>query len=179
MKKKLLFGIYLTLFLLTSYSGNSQGIKFERVLPAPPAPQITVSFEGVEDSSIAFADVNGDGYPDVLITGYASVSNQQFSELYTNDGKGNFTEVATPFEGVGLSSVAFADIDGDGDQDVLITGRNNSNQSISKLYTNDGKADFTEVLGTPFEGVSLGSIAFANINADHFQDVLITGCDSS
>ena len=43
----------------------------------------------------------------------------------------------TPFEGVNYSSIAFADIDGDNDQDVLITGQNASSQLISKLYRNN------------------------------------------
>jgi hypothetical protein len=42
------------------------------------------------------------------------------------------------FEGVYNNSIAFSDIDGDGDQDVLITGYGSSYQRISKLYTNDG-----------------------------------------
>nr|MBC8265618.1 FG-GAP repeat protein [Flavobacteriales bacterium] len=41
----------------------------------------------------------------------------------------------TPFDGVYWSSIAFADVDGDGDQDVLITGQSN-NGNISKLYLN-------------------------------------------
>ena len=51
-----------------------------------------------------------------------------------------FTEVspAPEFDGVFLSSIAFSDVDGDGNNDVLITGLNNSFERISKLYTNDG-----------------------------------------
>jgi predicted nucleotidyltransferase len=88
---------------------------------------------------------------------------------------GSFSEVTgTPFEGVAISSIAFADVDGDNDQDVLITGLNNSFR-ISKLYTNDGMGNFSEMTGTPFEGVADGSIAFADVDGDNDQDVLITG----
>jgi hypothetical protein len=56
-----------------------------------------------------------------------------------------FTEVtpAPEFDGVFHSSIAFSDIDGDNDQDVLITGMNNSGEPIAKLYTNDGIASST------------------------------------
>jgi len=137
-------------------------------------------FEGVSQSSIAFADVDNDNDQDVLITGY---SNQSISKLYTNDGNGNFTEALdTPFQGVHVSSIAFADVDNDGDQDVLITGLGHIPPRlyyvISKLYTNDGFGNFTEVLDTPFQDVGHSSIAFADVDNDGDQDVLITGAKS-
>jgi len=136
-------------------------------------------FEGVDVGSIAFADVDGDSDQDVLITGQAGLG-PQISILYTNDGRGNFTEVTdTPFEGVGGSSIAFTDVDGDFDQDVLISGRNGSGVAISKLYINDGRGNFTEVADTSFEGVQLPSIAFADVDGDLDQDVLVTGVNNS
>ncbi len=140
-------------------------------------------FQGVRQSSIAFADIDGDDDMDVLITGL-NVTQQdpvgtRTAKLFTNDGSGNFTEVMnTPFEGVDDSSIAFADVDGDNDQDVLITGRSDSSR-IAKLYTNDGFGNFSEVLGTSFEGLSRGSISFVDIDADNDQDVLITGQNTS
>jgi predicted nucleotidyltransferase len=136
-------------------------------------------FEGVLLSSIAFADVDNDSDQDVLICGKNS-SGQQIAKLYTNDGNGVFTEVAeTPFEEVWRGSLAFADIDNDNDLDVLITGSNSNNQRVAKLYTNDGSGTFTEVAETPFEGVRDGAIAFADVDNDSDQDVLITGSSSS
>lgn len=50
----------------------------------------------------------------------------------------SFTEVpGTFFEGVAASSIAFSDVDGDTDQDLLITGENISSDHISKLYKNN------------------------------------------
>ena len=126
-------------------------------------------FKGVFSSSIAFADVDGDNDQDVLITGSFS------SKLYANDGNGNYTLVPdTPFEGVRSSSVAFADVDGDNDQDLLITGATVS-RKIAKLYTNDGRGNYTLVPNTPFVGVRSSSVAFADIDGDQDQDLLITG----
>jgi uncharacterized membrane protein YjjP (DUF1212 family) len=136
-------------------------------------------FDQVDLSSIAFSDVDGDGDQDVLITGLNS-SPASIAKLYLNDGTGTFTEVTgTPFEGVAISSIAFSDVDGDGDQDVLITGQNSATTPIAKLYTNDGTGTFSEVMGTPFEGVFASSIAFSDVDGDNDQDVLITGQNSS
>ncbi len=152
-------------------------ITFERVLP-PSSPQTTVDFVGVEEGSIAFADVDGDQDQDVLITGKAYSENT--ARLHINDGQGNFSEVTgTPFEGVYRSSVAFADVDGDQDQDVLITGEDNNEQLTTKLYINDGNGNFSEKADSPFLGVSSGDVAFADVDGDLDQDVLITGWNGS
>jgi len=132
-------------------------------------------FDGVVYGSVAFSDVDGDGDQDVLITGW-NASFERISKLYTNAG-GSFTEaVGTPFDGVVGSSVAFSDVDGDGDQDVLITGRNGTDERISKLYSNEG-GSFTEVAGTPFDGVAAGSVAFSDVDGDGDNDLLITGAN--
>lgn len=131
------------------------------------------TFEGVNDGSIAFSDVDGVNGLDVLITGFNG--NVRTSKLYLNNGSGTFAEaIGTPFEGVQYSSVAFADVDGDTDQDVLVTGESISN-NISKLYINDGQGVFTEATGDPFEGIAVSSIAFADVDGDTDQDVLISG----
>jgi len=138
---------------------------------------INTPFSGVRNGSIAFSDIDGDNDQDVLITGRNS-SNEPTSKLYINDGAGHFTEVMnTPFDASRYGSIAFSDIDGDNDQDVLITGSNASFDKISKLYTNDGLGNFTEVTDAPFEGIYSGSVAFSDVDGDNDQDVLIIGLD--
>jgi len=134
-------------------------------------------FSAVTDGSIAFADVDNDNDQDVVITG--NIGNSPSTKLYLNNGYGSFSLVsATPFEGVSYGSIAFADVDNDNDQDILITGQKSNNypyQPISKLYKNSGSGVFTLVLSTPFDEVRFSSIAFADIDNDNDQDVLITG----
>jgi len=131
-------------------------------------------FLGVQVSSIAFSDVDSDNDQDVLITG--GVGNSRVAILYLNDGLGTFTKkLVTPFEAVAYSTVAFSDVDGDSDEDVLIIGANSSFERISKLYLNDGLGNFTKLQNTSFDGASLGSIAFSDVDGDNDQDVLITG----
>ncbi len=162
------------------FSSNVQAqIQFEQVAPPPPAPQIIAEFSAFDDGSIAFADIDGDGDQDVLLTGYA-IGSFGNAELYTNDGNGDYSLVGnTPFTGVYHSYIAFADIDGDGDQDVLITGLNEDSEGISELYTNDGSGTYSLVENTPFTAVRNSSIAFADIDGDGDQDVLITGFDNN
>jgi len=137
-------------------------------------------FEKVYYSSLAFSDVNGDNYPDVLITGQNQfIGGDLIAKIYTNDGAGNFTEVMdTPFEGIRYGSVAFSDANRDSHPDVLITGLNGSIRSSTKLYTNDGAGNFTEAGDLPFEDAAYSSIAFADVNDDFSEDILIAGIDN-
>ena len=131
-------------------------------------------FERVIFGSIAFADIDGDSDQDLLITGRTSGS-QRIAKLYSNDGGGAFSEVlGTSFDGVEAGSISFADINNDGDQDLLVTGVKTGG-SIAKLYANDGAGNFTEVIGVPFEGIDRGTTVFLDVDSDNDQDLLIAG----
>ncbi len=140
-------------------------------------------FVGVTYGAIAFADVDGDNDQDVLITGDQVLGSPAglTSKLYTNDGTGTFAEMmGTPFTGVMADAVAFADVDGDNDQDVLITGGfGGLVLPFTGLYANDGSGNFTQIVGTTFDDLRDGSIAFADVDGNNYPDVLLTGVDLS
>jgi VCBS repeat protein/fibronectin type III domain protein len=163
--------------LITGY--NASGVPIAKLYTNDGSGNYTevlgTPFEGVWDGSIAFTDVDGDNDQDVLITGLNN-SRVAISKLYSNDGNGFFAEVPSPFEGVYYSSIAFSDVDGDNDQDVLLNGfSTDKSERVGKLYLNDGSGNFSEVTGTPFGRVFSGYIAFADIDGDNDEDVLVTG----
>jgi len=120
-----------------------------------------------------FADVNGDGFDDLLQ--YQHFSNNYEVVLYLNDGYGNMIEVPnTNFIHNQVSNIVFQDIDNDGDADVLITSSN-----VSKIYQNDGQGNFTELTQTNLISVSYSGVAFADIDNDNDADLLITGRDTN
>ena len=132
---------------------------------------------GVDRGSISFADVDGDGDQDLVITGLGSTS--PIAVLYTNDGAGNFTDAAAGLTGVRGSSSSFADIDRDGDQDLVITGEDSGTNKIATLYINDGDGNFTEDAAAGLTGVDGSSSCFDDVDGDGDQDLLITGSDST
>ena len=137
-------------------------------------------FLGVDYSSVALTDIDGDQDQDLFITGQNITDEIAFiSKLYTNDGSGNFSEKSnTSFVNVAAGAVAFTDIDGDQDFDLIITGLNEEEIPVTKLYSNNGEGDFSEKSGTPFENVYFSSIAFSDVDGDQDQDVLISGLNS-
>lgn len=102
---------------------------------------VSINLPIVEDSSVAWADYNGDNKPDFLLTGrnytHQSNFNNVISKLYRNTGSGFTEDITVKLTGVAYSSVAWADYNSDGKPDFLLTG-SNSGSSISKLYKNTG-----------------------------------------
>ncbi|MCF3615941.1 FG-GAP-like repeat-containing protein [Planktothrix agardhii 1806] len=138
----------------------------------------SVSLPGVYLSSVAWADYNGDGKPDFLLTGWDGSGT--ISKLYINTGSG-FIEVedtSVSLPGVADGSVAWTDYSGDGKPDLLLTGFADYSGYISKLYINTGFG-FIEDTSVSLPGVSSSSVAWADYNGDGKKDFLLTGRDNS
>lgn len=82
------------------------------------------------------ADVNGDGWPD-LVSGGLSVSLPP--TICFNDGNGTLLAPA-PFVQSGLAGFCLEDVDGDGDIDIL---GGTENGSRLRVHLNDGSGTFT------------------------------------
>ncbi len=141
--------------------------------------------------SAAFADVDGDGDLDlfVCVTGdyYSQMPDPPYdandgrpNRLFVNDGHGHFTD-ATAAWGLdkrtrwSLSSL-FADYDGDGRPDLLVT----NDFGFKNLYRNDGGrrfADMTKATGTGVRAYGMSG-AWADFNGDGLLDLYTTGCDT-
>ena len=151
------------------YINNGQG-SFSLVDNTP--------FDSVKYSTVSFSDVDNDGNQDLLITGMKS-EGICITKLYKNLGGGVFEVVLdTPFDSVCHGAVMFFDADNDEDQDLFLTGRAdgiNGYLGISKLYINDGFGDFSEMVDLQIDGISYGSVDYADIDNDGDNDILVVG----
>ncbi|WP_340103088.1 FG-GAP-like repeat-containing protein [Rhodohalobacter sp. 8-1] len=91
--------------------------------------QAGVTHEGYNSTGVIFADLNGDSYPDLLIT-----SSSDNNSIYLNDGSGNFSLHTKSGLGKsnGAHSAAIADVNGDNLPDLYIA--NYRVRSVRDLY---------------------------------------------
>lgn len=121
-------------------------------------------------SGVAIGDLDGDGLSDLYFCGLDSPN-----ALYRNVGGWKFTDITagSGAECVGQSStgVAMADIDGDGDLDLLVNGLGRG----TRLFLNDGRARFKEVTRESGLASTAGSmsLALADIEGDGDLDLYV------
>lgn len=138
----------------------------------PAQFNITTEFR---DGDIAFLDANNDGHRDMIISGAYYEGTQSVTEYYLNDGMGSFSEISGhPFEGLEFASIAVGDFNGDHAQDVVLSGINQGNEVITKLYWSDGAGNFTLEGSSNFIGL-LGEVVSFDANGDTSPDLLVIG----
>ncbi|MCG7588375.1 VCBS repeat-containing protein [Photobacterium sp. OFAV2-7] len=79
--------------------------------------------------------MNGDGYVDLIITNADYHGVEEVNQLFINDGKGLF-ELSDTDLGTNGRTPAIADIDSDGDLDIVIGGK-------PSIYVNEGNRYFS------------------------------------
>jgi FG-GAP-like repeat/Bacterial Ig-like domain (group 3)/FG-GAP repeat len=119
-------------------------------------------------SALAAADVNGDGKPDLVVTGDDNKGNGIINVLL-NSGDGTFpTQVTYPSGTIG-SSVILGDVNGDGKLDAIIADRLGS---LDVLFGN-GDGTFGTVTGYPTELALPTSVAMGDFNGDGTPDLAV------
>ncbi|PYR75372.1 MAG: hypothetical protein DMF86_15515 [Acidobacteria bacterium] len=126
---------------------------------------------GMGHHGVSVGDFDGDGLDDLYVSQPEGLPNR----LFRNKGDGTF-EDATEAAGLAIldrtSQALFADVDNDGDQDLILLTRTGP-----LLFRNDGKGRFTRdpeafQFKQPLQG-SLTSAAMADYDRDGFLDLYL------
>ncbi len=150
---------------LSVFLGNGDGTFGPELLLQASAP-----------SSVIVGDFNGDGKPDIAAVSVTSNSNgsnvYSVIHIFLGNGDGTFTsapDVVFPNQIGGATSLAAADLNGDGYLDLIVTG-----EYMTQVYVLLGNGDGT--FGTPASFGSVNqpiSVAVADFDGDGRPDLAL------
>jgi hypothetical protein len=159
-------------------SPQAQGLSF--------ATAVAYGTGGYGAGSIAIADVNGDGKPDLVVAnGCANpcVADGSVGVLLGN-GDGTFqTAVTYGSGGVGPSSIAIGDVNGDGKPDLVVANSCADSTcatdgSVAVLLGN-GDGTFQAAVTYDSGGMQTDSVAVADMNGDGKPDLVLANLCSN
>jgi hypothetical protein len=150
----------------TSMAADATGVTFTNTLQGDAYATNAVAHNG---AGVAVGDVDGDGWQDIYLCNL-----QGPNRLYRNLGNWRFEEIpigeaacASQFS----TGAALADVDGDGDLDLLVNGI----AAGTRLFLNDGKGAWVELKDSGLSRTaSATSLALADIDSDGDLDLYCT-----
>ncbi len=137
--------------------------------------------------SLAIADFNGDGHPDIVTANQETDS----SVLFLNDGHGGFGEPKGEWIGELLgpsnaprSNMMSVDVDGDGKPDVVLMEWNAGSDPYNQLTVmlNEGSGNFSPPIRSDVinsnNSICFGDFVLADFRGTGLPDFLSIGCDA-
>jgi len=107
-----------------------------------------INLPATDTLDVDFADVDNDGDLDIFVADGTATPEPRFNKLYINDGDGHFTDETFRLPSgspANSTEVDFADIDGDGDVDLIVV---NIGQDL--VLINDGGGHFSDETASRF-----------------------------
>lgn len=110
-------------------------------------------------------DLDGDGDSDLFVVYNKGIA----GKVCINDGNGHFTIKPNTINTSADNKIFFADIDNDGDKDMLQTG------TAFGLYVNDGTGVFTLSANNFLVPLKEGTAVFEDLDGDNFPELFMAG----
>jgi fibronectin type 3 domain-containing protein len=138
--------------------------------------KVNIGIPGVRNGSSAdWGDYDGDGDLDIVVSGYSRKLGKKITRIYQNKGDGTFQWLKAGLTGVDRSTVKWGDYDSDGDLDLVVSGNNDQDTRITRIYRNDG-TDFTPI-GAGIEGLTSVALDWGDYDSDGDLDLILSGRD--
>jgi uncharacterized protein (DUF2141 family) len=124
--------------------------------------------------SVAVGDINGDGVPDFVTSGWTSEDDYQATMIYLGDGAGNFNP-SQSLGNVGGAGAALGDFNGDGKLDLALAGTPfDGNTGGIWVALGNGDGTFQTPIRYATGNTSLAVFA-ADLNGDGKLDLITDG----
>ena len=124
--------------------------------------------KGETSASVSIGDLNGDGLIDIVLA--KGRHWPLHDRILLNDGKGGFSASNLSDEPDRTYSAALADIDLDGDLDIVVS---NDSPDPKKLFKNDGKGHFTAAGSFGEARWETRYVTLADLNGDRYPDIIV------
>jgi len=160
---------------------NSGAIFFQNQDGSFTKDQSSFSGLNIIDADVTIVDFNNDGFIDMFITGWDENTQQGYSAILLNDGKGKFTAMDQPnLIQKGNGSSVWGDVDGDGWLDLLLNGDGGADgetsSDIYRLYKNNHGVLEPKTTFNDYRQLSVGDGArMVDWDNDGKLDVILTG----
>jgi uncharacterized membrane protein len=142
-------------------------------------PVVTYNSGGYDAQSVAVADVNGDGKPDLLVANDCATSNCASGGgvgVLLGNGDGTFqAAMSYGSGGQDAESVAVADVNGDGKPDLVVA---NGDGSVGILLGN-GDGTFQAAMSYASGGTNASSVSVADVSGDGKLDLVVANSCAS
>lgn len=119
-------------------------------------------------AGVSVGDLNGDGLLDLVLA--KGRHWPLHNRVLINDGKGSYTATNLGANPDRTYSTALADIDLDGDLDVVVS---NDAPDRKLIYKNDGQGHFTEFATFGVASWTTRYITLADLNGDRYPDIVV------
>jgi len=157
--------------IVAVYQSNNDNLKLIRGNPDGTMrdPVLVEAFGNNMPTNVIAADFNGDGWPDAAASIFSPGNSMR---VFINNGQGGFLPSVVYPAGGNPGSLAAADLNGDGNQDVVVVNSAQTDNTIS-VYFGLGNGTFA------FQGqfstlLRPSDVAIADFDRDGDADVLIT-----
>lgn len=134
--------------------------------------RIETPLPGIHYGMAAFGDVNGDGYPEILLTGQSSKG--LITQVYANQG-GTFRATSQEFPGLKHSAVAWADFNGDDVLDFVLAGADENEYPYTRIFKGSKNLYFDQQSPNGIRQLKNATIDAGDFDADGDMDFIITG----